>query len=160
MSNNISLAELQELIAEFWFHYDEAHYDELAARYADDIHYLSRSDTGASPFEELLTADLRGRDDAIAWLKDHRKASPHPLRHNAINIFRTGISRDITNARFYLLVSHIANSVPFINSTAVVDVGVRRGPSGLQFAKMAVVLDTRDSVLLSELSVDSSAAGT
>jgi hypothetical protein len=153
VSNDISLAELQEFIAEFWFHYDEAHYDQLAARYAEDIHYVSRSDTGASPFEELLTGDVRGRVQAIAWLTEHRKASPYPVRHNAINIFRTGVSEDTTNARFYLLVSHIANSVPFVNSTAVVDVGVRRGPAGLQFTKIEVVLDTRDSVLLAELSV-------
>lgn len=159
MSNHISLGDVQELIAEFWFHYDEAHYDELAARYAEDIHYSSRSDTGASPFEELLTADVRGRAEAIAWLIEHRKASPYPLRHNAINIFRTSVSGDVTNARFYLLVTHIANSVPFINSTAVVDVGVRRGAAGLQFTKMEVVLDTRDSVLLSELSVDRAVAG-
>lgn len=158
MSNDISLAELQEFIAEFWFHYDEAHYDQLAARYAEDIHYSSRSDTGASPFEELLTADVHGRDDAIAWLIEHRNASPYPLRHNAINIFRTRTSGDVTSARFYLLVSHIANSVPFVNSTAVVDVEVVRGPAGLQFTKMEVVLDTRESVLLSELSVDSSTA--
>lgn len=160
MSNDISLAELQEFVAEFWFHYDEAHYDELGARYAEDIHYSSRSDTGASPFEELLTADLHGRDEAIAWLVKHRKASPHPLRHNVINIFRTATTGHVTTARFYLLVSHIANSVPFINSTAVVDVGVRRGPAGLQFTKMEVVLDTRESVLLSEVSVDRSAAST
>ncbi|BBZ11909.1 polyketide cyclase [Mycobacterium branderi] len=160
MSNDISLAELQEFIAEFWFHYDEAHYDELAVRYADDIHYVSRSDTGASPFEELLTADVRGRDEALAWLVTHRKASPYPLRHNAINVFRTETGGEVTNVRFYLLVSHIANSVPFVNSTAVVDAAVRRAPAGLQFTKMEVVLDTRDSVLLSELSADSSAVST
>ncbi|MGH3970216.1 MAG: nuclear transport factor 2 family protein [Mycobacterium sp.] len=159
MSKDISLAELQEFIAEFWFHYDEAHYDELAARYAADIHYSSRSDTGASPFEELLTADVRGHEEAIAWLVEHRKASPYPLRHSATNIFRTGADGDVTNARFYLVVCHIANSVPFVNSTAVVEVGVRRGPDGLQFTRMQVVLDTRESVLLSELSLDSSAAG-
>lgn len=160
MSNDISLADLQEFIAEFWFHYDEAHYDELAVRCADDIHYVSRSDTGASPFEELLTADVRGRGEALAWLLEHRKASPYPLRHHAINVFRTGTDDESTGVRFYLLVSHIANSVPFVNSTAVVDAAVRRAGAGLQFTKIEVVLDTRDSVLLSELSVDSTSAST
>ncbi|GBE67697.1 hypothetical protein MFM001_41590 [Mycobacterium sp. MFM001] len=160
MSNDISLAELQEFIAEFWFHYDEAHYDELAVRFADDIHYVSRSDSGASPFEELLTADVRGRHEAFAWLVEHRNASPYPLRHNAINVFRTGFDGEAASVRFYLLVSHIANSVPFVNSTAVVDAAVRRARASLQFTKMEVVLDTRDSVLLSELSVDSTAKST
>ncbi len=147
-------------MAEFWFHYDEAHYDELAVRYADDVHYVSRSDTGTSPFEELLTADVRGRDEALAWLVEHRQASPYPLRHHAVNVFRTGSDGESTGVRFYLLVSHIANSVPFVNSTAVVDATVRRAGAGLQFTKMEVVLDTRDSVLLSALSVDSTAAST
>ena len=31
MSHDITLPELQEFIGSFWFHYDEAHYDELAA---------------------------------------------------------------------------------------------------------------------------------
>lgn len=38
MSNDISLQELQEFIAAFWYHYDEAHYDELAASFAEDLH--------------------------------------------------------------------------------------------------------------------------
>jgi hypothetical protein len=158
MSNDISLTELQEFIAEFWFHYDEAHYDELAARYADNIHYLSRSDTGASPFEDLLTADVHGRDEAMGWLTEHRKASPYPLRHNATNIFRTGIDGDVTTARFYLFVTQITNSVPFAVSSGIVNVGVTRGPVGLQFTSMEVVLDTRESVLPSTLTADSGIA--
>ena len=31
MTNDITLSELQEFIAGFWYHYDEAHYDDLAA---------------------------------------------------------------------------------------------------------------------------------
>jgi hypothetical protein len=38
MTNDITLAELQEFVAGFWYHYDEAHYEELAARYAEDVH--------------------------------------------------------------------------------------------------------------------------
>ena len=41
MSNDITLPELQEFIAGFWYHYDEAHYGELASRYAEDIRYMS-----------------------------------------------------------------------------------------------------------------------
>jgi hypothetical protein len=49
---SITLPELQEFIAGFWYHYDEAHHDELAARYAEDVRYVTRSRSGASPFEE------------------------------------------------------------------------------------------------------------
>jgi hypothetical protein len=155
MSNDVTLPELQEFIGNFWYHYDEAHYDELAASYADDVHYVTRSDSGASPFEELMSPELRGRDAVMEWLSDHRKQSPYPLRHHATNVHRTGTDGDVTRARFYILVNQIANFVPFAVSSGVVNVGVRRATAGLVFTEMDVVLDATDSVLLSELAAGS-----
>jgi hypothetical protein len=157
MSNDIALAELQEFVAGFWYHYDEANYDELAARYAEDVHYLTRSDSGASPFEELMSPALHGRDAVMEWLSEHRKQSPYPLRHHATNVHRTGTDGDATRARFYLMVNQIANFVPFAVSSGVVNIAVRRGPNGLEFTEMEVVLDTRNSILLSEFTADSTA---
>jgi hypothetical protein len=157
MSNDITLPELQEFIAGFWYHYDEAHYDELAARYAEDVHYLTRSDTGASPFEELMSPELHGRGAVMEWLCEHRKQSPYPLRHHATNVHRTGTDGGVTRARFYIFVNQIANFVPFAVSSGVVNTAVRRGPNGLEFTEMDVVLDTQNSVLLSELHADSAA---
>jgi hypothetical protein len=151
MSSDIALSELQELVAGFWFHYDAAHYDELAARYAEDVHYLTRSDTGASPFEELMSPELHGRQAVMDWLSEHRRQSPYPLRHHATNVHRTGVDGDVTYARFYIFVNQTANFVPFAVSSGVVDVGVRRAASGLKFTKMDVVLDTQNSVPLCEL---------
>ncbi len=150
MSNDITLSDLQEFIAGFWYHYDEAHYDELAARYAADVRYVSRSDDGASPFEELMSPELRGRDAVLQWLTEHREQSPYPLRHHATNLHRIGASGDITRARFYLFVNQVANSVPFAVSSGVVEVSVRRTAERLEFTEMVVVLDTTNSVLLSE----------
>jgi hypothetical protein len=157
MSHDITLPELQEFIGSFWFHYDEAHYDELAACYAEDVHYLTRSDSGASPFEDLMSPELYGRDAVMEWMSDHRKQSPYPLRHHATNVHRTGTDGDVTRARFYILVNQIANFVPFAVSSGVVNVGVRREATGLVFTEMEVVLDATDSVLLSELAADSAA---
>jgi hypothetical protein len=157
MSNGIALSELQEFIASFWYHYDEAHYDELAASYAEDVHYVTRSDSGASPFEELMSPELHGRGEVMEWLSDHRKRSPYPLRHHATNVHRTGTDGEVTHARFYIFVNQIANFVPFAVSSGVVHVGVRRATDGLMFTKMDVVLDTRNSVLLSELAAGSAA---
>ena len=157
MSSDITLSELQEFIAGFWYHYDAAHYDELAARYADDVHYLTRSDTGSSPFEELMSPELHGRGAVMDWLSEHRRQSPYPLRHHATNVHRTGVHADVTYARFYIFVNQIANFVPFAVSSGVVDVGVRREAAGLEFTKMDVVLDTQNSVPLSGLT--DSAAG-
>jgi hypothetical protein len=155
MSHDITLPELQEFIGSFWFHYDEAHYDELAASYAEDVHYLTRSDSGASPFEDLMSPELYGRDAVMEWMSDHRKQSPYPLRHHATNVHRTGTDGDVTRARFYILVNQIANFIPFAVSSGVVNVGVRREATGLVFTEMEVVLDATDSVLLSELAADS-----
>ena len=155
MSHDITLPELQEFIGSFWYHYDEAHYDELAACYAEDVHYLTRSDSGASPFEELMSPELHGRDAVMEWLSEHRKQSPYPLRHHATNVHRTGTDGDVTRARFYILVNQIANFVPFAVSSGIVNVGVRREATGLVFTEMDVVLDATDSVLLSELAAGS-----
>jgi hypothetical protein len=159
MTNDVTLSELQEFIAGFWYHYDEAHYDELATRYAEDVQYLTRSDSGASPFEQLMSPELHGRDTVLEWLSEHRKQSPYPLRHHATNVHRTGADGDVTRARFYIFVNQIANFVPFAVSSGVADVAVRRGANGLEFTEMHIVLDTTNSTPLSELTADS-AAGT
>jgi hypothetical protein len=158
MSNPIPLPELQEFIAGFWFHYDEANYEELTVRYAEDVHYVTRSDSGSSPFEELMSPELHGRDAVMAWLSEHRKQSPYPLRHHATNVHRTGTDGDTTCARFYIFVNQVANFVPFAVSSGVANVGVRRVARGLEFTEMDIILDTSNSVLLSELHSDSSSA--
>ncbi len=157
MANDITLPELQEFIAGFWYHYDEAHYHELAARYAEDVRYLTRSDSGTSPFEELMSPELTGRDAVMEWLSEHRRQSPYPLRHHATNVHRTGTDGDVTRARFYIFVNQIADFVPFAVSSGVVAVGVRRGADGLEFTEMDVVLDATNSVPLSELAAGSAA---
>ncbi|QLL05694.1 nuclear transport factor 2 family protein [Mycobacterium vicinigordonae] len=150
MSTNISLPELQEFIGGFWYHYDEGHYDQLAARYAEDVRYISRSDNGASPFEELMSPELHGRAAVLEWLSAHRQQSPYPLRHHATNLHRLGSDGAVTRARFYILVNQIANFVPFAVSSGSTELGVRRGPDGLQITDMEVILDTTNSVLLAE----------
>ena len=60
--------------------------------------------------------------------------------------------------RFYIFVNQVANFVPFAVSSGVTEVGVRRGARGLEFTEMTVILDTTNSVLLSELPADSAAA--
>jgi hypothetical protein len=157
MSNDITLPELQEFIAGFWYHYDEAHFDQLALRYAEDVRYLTRSDSGASPFEELMSPELHGRDAVMEWLSEHRKQSPYPLRHHATNVHRTGTTGDITRARFYIFVNQIADFVPFAVSSGVVHVSVRRDAGNLVLTEMEVVLDTQNSVLLCELTAGSAA---
>jgi hypothetical protein len=119
------------------------------------VKYVTRSDSGASPFEELMSPELQGRDAVLAWLSGHREQSPYPLRHHATNVHRTGSDGDVTRARFYIFVNQIANFVPFAVSSGVVNVGVRRVTDGLQFTEMDVILDATNSVPLAELHAES-----
>jgi hypothetical protein len=159
MSNEITLSEIQEFIAAFWYHYDQGHFAELAAWIGDEMEYLSRSDSGDCPFEELLAAELHGGAETLAWLTQHRNENPYPLRHHATNIFRTSIEGPVTNVRFYLYVNQVTNNVPFDVSSGVVDVGVRRSADGLVLTSMKVILDAEDSVPFAEHSSASAAAG-
>jgi hypothetical protein len=150
MSDDITLSEVQEFIAGFWYHYDQGHFDELRLRIGDEMEYVSRSDSGNCPFEDLLAAELHGGAETLAWLTQHRNENPYPLRHHATNIFRTGIEGNVTKVRFYLYVNQITNNIPFDVSSGVVDVGIRRAKSGLVFTSMMVVLDAEDSVPFAE----------
>ncbi|KUI21078.1 polyketide cyclase [Mycobacterium lehmannii] len=160
MSNEITLSEVQEFIAAFWYHYDQGHFAELGARLGDEMEYLSRSDSGNCPFEELLAAELHGKDETLAWLTQHRNENPYPLRHHATNVFRTGVDGDVTTARFYLYVNQVTNNVPFDVSSGVVDVGIRRAGDGLVFTSMTVILDAEDSVTFSEHAAKTATAST
>lgn len=145
MSNNITLTELQSFIGQFWYHYDEADYGPMAAAFAADALYLSRSDSGACPFEEALSAELSTAAVIVPWLIEHRQASPYPLRHHTTNLHVTGTEGDVTYARFYLFVTQINNYLPAAVSGGVANIGVRRGPTGLEFTKMEVIIDTTNS---------------
>ena len=68
MANDITLPELQEFIAGFWYHYDEGALRRVGRPVRRGVHYVSRSDSGASPFEELMSPELHGRDAVMEWL--------------------------------------------------------------------------------------------
>jgi hypothetical protein len=164
MSNEITLSEVQEFIAGFWYHYDQGHFDELGILFGDEMEYLSRSDSGNCPFEHLLAAELHGGAQTLEWMIAHRNENPYPLRHHATNIFRTGTGNgpngDVTTVRFYLYVNQVTNSVPFDVSSGVVDAGIRRSTDGLVLTSLKVVLDAEDSIPFAEYSAKKSAAAT
>ncbi|MGW0163247.1 polyketide cyclase [Mycobacterium sp. NPDC003323] len=150
MTTQITLPEVQEFIASFWYHYDQGQFDVLATFIADDMQYLSRSDSGQCPFEELLAAELNGGTEVLAWLTQHRDENPYPLRHHATNVFRTGTDGEATLVRFYLYVNQVTNNVPFDVSSGVVDVAIRRAGDALVLSSMTVVLDAEDSIPFAE----------
>jgi hypothetical protein len=118
VSNTISLPELQEFIAGFWYRYDQGHFYELATRIGDEMEYLSLSESGECPFEDLLRAELHDGAETLAWLTEHRNENPYPLRHHATNTFRTSTDGEITNAIPFDVLD-ADDSVPFAQYGAV-----------------------------------------
>ena len=44
MSDAITLSEVQEFIAGFWYHYDQGHFESWPLRIGDEMDYVSRSE--------------------------------------------------------------------------------------------------------------------
>lgn len=160
MTTQITLPEAQEFIASFWYHYDQGQFDVLSTYISDEMTYLSRSDSGNCPFEDLLAAELNGGAETLEWLSKHRDENPYPLRHHATNVFRTGTKSEVTNVRFYLYVNQVTNNVPFDVSSGVVDIGIRRVGENLVLTSMTVVLDAEDSIPFAEHRAKLAAAAT
>ena len=140
---------LQDLVARWWWNYDEGNFDVLKALLTDDVHFSCRTDSGTTDYEEFVRADHTGRDAVMAWQTDHRVNSPYPLRHNGTNVHITEQRGDEASFSSYIFVSQIAGGVSPL-STAIVNGRVRREGDALLLAELEVVLDTMESKVFSE----------
>ena len=140
----IEPAHVQDLVARWWWNYDEGHFDVLAGLLTDDVHFSCRTDTGTTDYEEFVRADYRGRDAVMAWQTDHRLHSPYPLRHNGTNVHLVEQRSDEARFSSYIFVSQIVGGVSPL-STAIVNGRVRREGDTLLLAELEVVLDTMES---------------
>jgi hypothetical protein len=145
----IDPAELQDLVARWWWNYDEGNFDVLTSLLTDDAHFSCRTDTGTTDYEEFVRADHTGREAVMAWQTDHRRNSPYPLRHNGTNVHIVEQGDDEASFSSYIFVSQIVGGVSPL-STAIVNGRVRRDGGSLRLAELEVVLDTRDSVVFDE----------
>jgi len=134
-----------ELINRYWFTYDEGRLDELEDFLTDDCHLSSRTETGEHPFEEFIRSDNRGRDEAIAWTKEHRRNSPYPLRHHAANIHVLAERGDELDLRSYLFVTEVKDRKPSTLSSGIVHWTLRRTDDGYRVRAKDVVLDSIES---------------
>ena len=62
----IQPADVQQLMARWWFACDNALLDEWNSLWTRDAHFSCRSDTGKTAYEEFVTADAQGFDAVIA----------------------------------------------------------------------------------------------
>jgi hypothetical protein len=151
----IQPADVQQLIAHWWFAYDNALFDEWPSLLAADAHFSCRTDTGRTAYEEFVNADVVGRDAVLAWQTDHRLHSPHPLRHNGENIHVRDATDTTAEFRSYIWVTQIVGGSPSPLSTAIVHGSVVVEDGTLRIADLNVVLDTEDSTVLAEKGVAS-----
>lgn len=135
---------VQDLVARWWWNYDEGNFDVLASLLTDDAHFSCRTDSGMTDYEEFVRADYTGRDEVMAWQTDHRLNSPYPLRHNGTNVHITDQRGDEASFSSYIFVSQIVGGVSPL-STAIVNGAVRRVGDRIQLAALEVVLDTMES---------------
>jgi hypothetical protein len=145
----ITPAELQELVARWWWNYDEGNFDVLESLLTDDAHFSCRTDTGSTDYEEFVRADHTGRDAVMAWQTDHRVNSPYPLRHNGTNVHITEQRGNEASFSSYIFVSQIAGGVAPL-STAIVNGRVRREGDAVLLAELEVVLDTMESKVFAD----------
>lgn len=140
-----------ELVARWWFNYDEGNLDVLDGLLVDDCHLMSRTENGLHPFEEFIRSDSRGREIAMAWTKDHRRHSPYPLRHNASNVHVTAERGDEIDLESYLFVTQIIDRKPSTLSSGVVHWTLVLTSEGYRIKRKEVVLDSIESAPFHEV---------
>jgi hypothetical protein len=146
----IATGDVLDLVARWWFNYDEGNFAVLADLLGDDVHFSCRTDSGNTDYEEFVRADLRGRDAVMAWQTDHRVNSPYPLRHNGTNVHIVERRGDEASFCSYIFVSQIVGGAVSPLSTGIVRGTARRAGDTLVLSELEVVLDTSDSVVFAD----------
>jgi hypothetical protein len=139
------LSAIQNLLASWWFEYDQGNFDVWPQYFTSDAHFSCRSDSGKTAFEEFVTADVHGRDALVAWQIDHRMTSPYPLRHNGTNVHVTSSTDTEASFRSYLFVTHLVEGA-VANLSSGLCLGKARVEEGsLKLAELRVILDCTSS---------------
>ena len=142
----VDLSAVQNLIAGWWFDYDQGAFDVWPAYFTPDAHFSCRSDSGQAPYEDFIRADVTGRDEVLAWQVDHRRNSPYPLRHNGTGVHVTARREGEADFRSYIFVTQIVGGAVSNLSTGLCLGTAREEPGGsVRFADLRVILDTTDS---------------
>jgi hypothetical protein len=146
MDDLIEPAAVQNLVARWWWSYDDGAFDFLESHVTDDVHFGCRTDTGNAEWEDFVRADVRGRDAFMDWQVQHRVDSPYPLRHSGTNVHI--VERRGNEATFacYVVVTHVADGRVAHLPGGMVNGTVRLVDGELRISELEVVLDTMDSV--------------
>jgi hypothetical protein len=147
----IEPAALQDLVARWWFNYDEGNFDVLSSLLTADARFRCRTDTGTTDFEEFVRADLSGRDDVMRWQAAHRLDSPYPLRHHGTNVHV--VEQRASEATFasYIHVTQVVDLQVTTVPAGIVRGAVRDDDGTLRISELEVVLDTMTSQLFRDV---------
>jgi hypothetical protein len=142
---------LQDLVAKWWFNYDEGNFDVLASLLTDDARFRCRTDTGTTDFEEFVRADASGRDDVMRWQAAHRLDSPYPLRHHGTNVHIVEQRGSEATFASYIHVTQVLDLQVVTLPAGIVRGAVRDEGSVLRICELEVVLDTMTSQLFRDV---------
>ncbi len=140
-----TLADVQGLLAGWWFDYDQGNFEAWPRYFAEDAHFSCRSDSQSTPFEEFVTADVRGCDEVLAWNREHRSQSPYPLRHNGTNIHFSFASEGTAAFRSYIFVTHVVGGGIAPLASGLCLGAVRFEEEMLRLSDLRLMLDFTDS---------------
>lgn len=143
----VDSSAVRDLITSWWFDYDQGDFDAWPDYFADDARFSCRSDSGATAFEEFVTADVSGKEAVLAWQQEHRRSSPYPLRHNGTNVHVSAVRGAEADFRSYIFVTHVVGGAVANLSSGIVLGSVREEGGRLRFTDMRVILDFTDSEL-------------
>ena len=136
---------VQNLITSWWFDYDQGNFDVWPKYFTGDAHFSCRTDSGTAPYEELLRADVHGRDRVIAWQIGHRRGGPYPLRHNGTNVHVCAAGMTESTFRSYIFVTQILDHGVSNVSSGLCLGRVRLEDGEAKIAELRIVLDYTDS---------------
>lgn len=143
------LARAQGLLSHWWISYDEAEFDQWEQLVTSTVTFRSRSDSGRAANEAQLAGSAAGREEFLAWQKEHRLASPYPLRHQVTNFHLVGDEPADAETpvpfRSTLLVTKVGESGLVLMSSAIVSGSVRTEDGALRLDALEVVLDKTPS---------------
>jgi len=145
----VDLGAVQNLLAGWWFEYDQGNFDVWPEYFTPDAHFSCRSDSGQSAYEDFIRADRQGREEVVAWQVDHRRNSPYPLRHNATNVHITASRATEADFRSYLFVTQIVEATVSNLSTGLCLGTVREegGPGTTQIRAKRLLVRPSDELL-------------
>ena len=146
MQSAPALPEVQNLLAGWWFDYDQGNFDVWPRYFTHDAHFACRTDSQSTSFEEFVTVDLNGRDAVLIWNTEHRSQSPYPLRHNATNLHLVSASDGSATFRSYIFVTHIVDGAVAPLASGICLGTARRDGDDLRLSELRLMLDFTDSL--------------